>query len=125
MVSQHTERLLNEALCSHDITAAQLKVLCSVHHQRNISPVELKKILSVDLGALTRMLDRLACKGWILRLPNPKDKRGVLVSLTPEGTALCQQCHGTVGLSLHNELTKNLTDDEVETLYKLLTKILP
>jgi DNA-binding MarR family transcriptional regulator len=30
-------------------------------------PVELKKVLSVDLGALTRMLDRLVCKGWIER----------------------------------------------------------
>ncbi|MBS0847319.1 MarR family transcriptional regulator [Citrobacter sp. JGM124] len=124
-VGQHTERLLNDALYSLDITAAQLKVLCSIHHQANISPVELKKILSVDLGALTRMLDRLVCKGWVTRLPNPKDKRGILVSLTPKGAELCQQCHCTVGLSLHNELTKNLTDDEVETLYKLLTKILP
>ena len=125
MVDQHTERLLNDALCSLDITAAQLNVLCSIHHQGNISPVELKKILSVDLGALTRMLDRLVCKGWVIRLPNPKDKRGVLVSLTPPGVALCQQCHCTVGLSLHHALTKNLTDDEVETLYKLLNKILP
>ncbi len=41
-------------------------------------PVE-QKVLSVDLGALTRMLDRLLCKGWIERLPNPNDKRGVLV----------------------------------------------
>jgi len=125
IVNQHTERLLNDALSTLDITAAQFKVLCSIHHQGSLSPVELKKILSVDLGALTRMLDRLACKGWVLRVPNPKDKRGVLISLTPEGRALCQQCHGTVGLSMHNELTKNLTQDEVDTLYKLLTKILP
>ena len=39
-------------------------------------------MLSVDPGAMTRMLDRLACKGWIERLPNPADKRGVLVQLT-------------------------------------------
>ena len=45
--------------------------------------VELKTVLSVDPGAMTRMLDRLACKGWIERLPNPADKRGVLVQLTP------------------------------------------
>ena len=51
-------------------------------------PVELKTVLSVDPGAMTRMLDRLACKGWIERLPNPADKRGVLVQLTPDGAAL-------------------------------------
>lgn len=69
-------------------------------------PVELKTVLSVDPGAMTRMLDRLACKGWIERLPNPADKRGVLVQLTPDGAALCEQCHQVVGQKLHQELTK-------------------
>ena len=76
-------------------------------------PVELKTVLSVDPGAMTRMLDRLACKGWIERLPNPADKRGVLVQLTPDGAALCEQCHQVVGQKLHQELTKNLSADEV------------
>jgi len=125
MVNQHKDRLLNESLAPLDITATQLKVLCSILCQGSISPVELKKTLSVDLGALTRMLDRLVSKGWITRLPNPNDKRGVLITLTPEGAALCEECHRMVGLSLHKELTKNLTDDEVDTLYKLLTKVLP
>ncbi len=70
------------------------------------TPVELKTVLSVDPGAMTRMLDRLACKGWIERLPNPADKRGVLVQLTPDGAALCEQCHQVVGQKLHQELTK-------------------
>ncbi|MDU4276640.1 MAG: MarR family transcriptional regulator, partial [Enterobacter asburiae] len=85
-----------------------------------ITPVELKKVLSVDLGALTRMLDRLVCKGWIERSPNPNDKRGVLVKLTSDGAAMCEQCHQLVGQTLHQELTKNLTADEVATLELLL-----
>lgn len=88
-------------------------------------PGRTKKILSVDLGALTRMLDRLVCKGWIVRNPNPNDKRGVLVQLTPDGAALCEQCHQLVGKDLHQELTKNLTAEEVATLESLLRKILP
>lgn len=63
-------------------------------------------MLSVDLGALTRMLDRLVCKGWIERSPNPNDKRGVLVKLTSDGAAMCEQCHQLVGQTLHRELTK-------------------
>ena len=67
-----------------DITATQFRVLCSIRCEVCITPVELKTVLSVDPGAMTRMLDRLACKGWIERLPNPADKRGVLVQLTPD-----------------------------------------
>ena len=71
------------------------------------------------------MLDRLVAKGWIARMPNPNDKRGVLIQLTPEGAALCEQCHQLVGQTLHQELTKNLTAEEVATLEHLLKKILP
>ena len=47
-----------------DITATQFRVLCSIRCEVCITPVELKTVLSVDPGAMTRMLDRLACKGW-------------------------------------------------------------
>ena len=125
MVNQKAERLLNEYLSPLEITATQFKVLCSIRCQVCVPPVELKKALSVDLGALTRMLDRLACKGWIARCPNPNDKRGVLVTLTPEGAAICEQCHQLVGQTTHQELTKNLTAEEVAILEHLLKKVLP
>ncbi len=125
LVNQHKDRLLNEYLSPLDVTAQQFKVLCSIHCATCITPVELRKILSVDLGALTRMLDRLACKGWIARLPNPNDKRGVHIRLTAEGAALCERCHCLVGHNLHQELTKNLTAEEVDLLENLLRKILP
>ena len=89
-----------------DITATQFRVLCSIRCEVCITPVELKTVLSVDPGAMTRMLDRLACKGWLNGYPTPADKRGVLVQLTPDGAALCEQCHQVVGQKLHQELTK-------------------
>lgn len=65
MVNQKKDRLLNEYLSPLDITAAQFKVLCSIRCAACITPVELKKVLSVDLGALTRMLDPWSVKaGW-------------------------------------------------------------
>lgn len=107
-----------------DITATQFRVLCSIRCEVCITPVELKTVLSVDPGAMTRMLDRLACKGWIKRLPNPADKRGVLVQLTPDGAALCEQCHQVVGRS-YTRVNENLSADEVAMLEQLLKKVLP
>ena len=54
MVNQKKDRLLNDYLSPLDITASQFKVLCSIRCAVCITPVELKKVLSVDLGALTR-----------------------------------------------------------------------
>ncbi|WP_151993492.1 multiple antibiotic resistance transcriptional regulator MarR [Buttiauxella massiliensis] len=125
MVNQYKERLLNEHLSPLDVTSSQFKVLCTIYREECITPMELKKSLSVDLGALTRMLDRLICKGWVARLPNPNDKRGVLIRLTPDGAKLCEKCRSLLGKSMHQELIKNLTTDEADTLYHLLAKVLP
>ena len=81
-------------------------------------------MLSVDPGAMTRMLDRLACKGWIERLPNPADKRGVLVQLTPDGAAFASSVI-RLWVRSYQELTKNLSADEVAMLEQLLKKVLP
>ena len=98
-----------------DITATQFRVLCSIRCEVCITPVELKTVLSVDPGAMTRMLDRLACKGWIERLPNPADKRGVLVQLTPDGAAFASSVI-RLWVRSYQELTKNLSADEVAML---------
>ena len=106
MVNQK-DRLLNDYLTHgyyrDPVSGALFHSLRGMYY-----PAELKTVLSVDPGAMTRMLDRLACKGWIERLPNPADKRGVLVQLTPDGAALCEQCHQVVGQKLHQELTKSV-----------------
>lgn len=124
MVNQKKDRLLNEYLSPLDVTTTQFSVLCAIHREGCITPVELKKILSVDLGALTRMLERLICKGWAARLPNPADRRGVLLRLTEQGVTLCEECHKRLGQDLHHTLTKNITADEVAILEYLLKKIL-
>ena len=100
-------------------------MLCSIRCEVCITPVELKTVLSVDPGAMTRMLDRLAIKAGLNGYPTHADKRGVLVQLTPDGAALCEQCHQVVGQKLHQELTKNLSADEVAMLEQLLKKVLP
>ncbi len=58
MVNQKKDRLLNDYLSPMDITATQFRVLCSIRCEVCITPVELKTVLSVDPGAMTRMLDR-------------------------------------------------------------------
>ena len=63
MVNQKKDRLLNDYLLTYGyyrdpVSRALLHSLRSMYY-----PAELKTVLSVDLGAMTRMLDRLACKG--------------------------------------------------------------
>lgn len=44
-------------------------------------------LLAMDQTTLTAALKPLERRGWVAVTPNPKDRRGRLLSLTPEGTA--------------------------------------
>ena len=50
-----------------------------------LSPGRLLKETLVTSGTMTNRVDRLAARGFVERLPDPNDRRGVLVRLTPEG----------------------------------------
>ena len=49
------------------------------------SPGRLAKHEQMSSGAMTARLDRLGERGFIRRLPDPDDRRGVLVELTETG----------------------------------------
>jgi DNA-binding MarR family transcriptional regulator len=71
----------------------------------------------------TRLIDRLERAGLAERLPNPADRRGVLVRATEEGrrrfAALTPKLQ-----DFHAEQWSNLTSRELEDLRRLLAKAL-
>jgi DNA-binding MarR family transcriptional regulator len=50
-----------------------------------LSPGKLLRETLVTSGTMTNRVDRLAARGLVERLPDPYDRRGVLVRLTPDG----------------------------------------
>jgi len=53
-----------------------------------LNPGQLLKECFAPSSTMTRQLDRLAGKGLLERKPDPNDRRGVLVKLTPKGKRL-------------------------------------
>lgn len=124
-VNQYKDRLLAEHLSPLDITPAQIKVLMMIEVEKKHSPAEISKALSIDCGSMTRMIERLVKKQLIVKLPNPNDKRGVLVTLTPQGIEVLDQCLDVIAKQVGPALTGNLSSDEVEILLDLLKRMLP
>src|SRR3954463_15739902 len=50
-----------------------------------LAPGRLLRETLVTSGTMTNRVDRLAARGLVERLPDPHDRRGVLVQLTPSG----------------------------------------
>jgi len=81
--------LVESAQTSQD-RAAKLQKLhptdmaCIAYLGRQYAPVSAKQItnhLSLSSGSGTALLDRLEAAGYVRRLPNPEDRRGVLIDL--------------------------------------------
>ena len=51
-----------------------------------LTPTDLAARVGVTTAAMTTSIDRLAALGHATRVPNPADRRGVLVVPTPEST---------------------------------------
>lgn len=54
----------------------------------------LAELLGTDSAGMTRLLDRLQAKGYLVRSPDRSDRRAVLVELTDVGVELIPQLPG-------------------------------
>ena len=87
------------------------------------SPGQLAKRAELSSGAMTNRLDRLEQAGLVRRLPDPKDRRGVLVELTKPGHRVWEEA---IGAQAANEsfVAAALTKDEKRQLNALLRKLM-
>lgn len=124
LVNQQKDRLLDKYLAPHDVTAAQFKVLLLQQKDAALdTPAALCRALSLDSGAMTRMLDRLENKGLLTRVRCDADRRQVRLLLTEQGNAFSQQIMSIAADAL-NDLTQPLTREEFKELDRLLRKVL-
>lgn len=84
---------------------------------------ELNKRVFLSQPSLSRMVERLAGQGLLVREPAPGDGRGVLVRLTEEGAALQRRIGRQHVRSIRHYVGGALEPDELETLRRLTAKL--
>jgi DNA-binding MarR family transcriptional regulator len=88
-----------------------------------LSPGQLAKASLLTSGAMTNRIDRLEQKGLIVREAHPKDRRGVLVRLTPAGRKLIREVV-EARFTEASRWGEALSGRERQTLKRLLRKLL-
>jgi DNA-binding MarR family transcriptional regulator len=89
----------------------------------HLSPTELCKSAMLSSGAMTNRLDRLEAAGLVTRQPDPDDRRGLIIELTPKGKALVDQAI-VARLEEANDAASTLTESERNDLVRILRKLL-
>ena len=105
------------------LTAQQIGVILMLSCNRAHTPYELSRAMSYDSGSMTRMLDRLEKKGFIVRTRSHADRRMVELELTPHGREVAQQLP-RLGAAVLNEQLQGFTADDVATLTALLGRLI-
>ena len=86
-INRRLKRGMEATLAEHGLSHPDWQVLTSLRlaADHRSSPGELSNNLELSSGAMTSRLDRLGEAGLVRRLPEPGDRRGVIVELTEKG----------------------------------------
>jgi DNA-binding MarR family transcriptional regulator len=88
-----------------------------------LTPSEISARTLVSSATMTGTLDRLERQGLVRRLPNPEDRRSVLVEVTDAGRALCDRFLPGIN-ALQIAVVSELEPAERHQLLELLGKVL-
>jgi len=104
------------------ITVDQWVLLKILDERGQISQVELAQTGHKDAASVTRILDILQKKRLIQRVDDEYDRRKYMISLTPEGRKFVAD-HLPFINQIRAQIVQGLTDEEIQTLKRILEKI--
>jgi DNA-binding MarR family transcriptional regulator len=125
-LARHLDRARRAAFASHDLEPWEFDVLSALRRQGppyQLTPGALLRATLVTSGTMTNRIDRLADAGLVRRLPDPQDRRGVLVTLTAEGQQRADEALADLVLSEY-DLLNGLGRADRRTLADLLRVLL-
>ncbi len=87
-LARHLDRARAAAFTEHGLETWEFDVLAALRRAGapyELSPGQLVTQTLVTSGTMTNRVDRLTGRGLVERLPDPRDRRGVIVRLTVAG----------------------------------------
>ena len=125
-LAHHLDRARRQTFAEHALEAWEFDVLAALRRAGTpyeLSPGRLLRETLVTSGTMTNRVDRLAARGLVERLPDPHDRRGVLVRLTADGKAAVDGAFEAL-LAAEADLLSDLPDKQRTQLAVLLRSLL-
>ena len=124
-LARHLDRARRIAFETHELEVWEFDVLAALRRAGRpyvLSPGQLLAQTMVTSGTMTNRVDRLEVRGLVQRLPDPADRRGVHVRLTPRGKERVDAALADL-LARERELLSSLTVRQQENLSGLLRQL--
>jgi DNA-binding MarR family transcriptional regulator len=126
MLGKYLQRTHDETLEQLGLTWGEVRVLGSLRYggpPYRSTPGRLGGQLGLSSGAMTARLDKMEEAALIRRLPDPDDRRGVLLEVTDRGRELWEQSIASQAVK-ETTVAAALTEQEKDQLNELLRRLL-
>lgn len=116
-------RRFDEALRPLGLTNGQFSLMMSLNRPEPAPMGPVATLLAIDQTTLTAALKPLERRGWVNIMPNPRDRRARLLSLTPSGRAMLAAAV-PIWKATHAALEERLPDGNGDRLRSDLAALL-
>jgi DNA-binding MarR family transcriptional regulator len=119
---QKLSRYYNQRLAEYDLTVPKALLLLEISPESGKNPKSLANSLDLENSSITGLLDRLEKQGLVKRRPNPEDRRGILIFLTPEGI-VARQAITTLVEKMDRRIREAISGDDTKTFRRVMAVI--
>lgn len=116
LLMRDIHRHLRHAFREPQATMPQMRVL-HMASQGHPTLSDVAEALRVTRPTATRLVDGLVQRGWLIREPDPEDRRRIRLRTTPAGEAIRAQVQDAVHHAVAEKL-KGLSPDVLLALYR-------
>jgi len=91
LIQQMAYPLIETAISPTGLSAEEYGFYLLLSHVKDVTPGDLARMTGMRPNTTSAAITRLEKRGHIIRTPNAKDGRSVLIRLSPEGTELLEK----------------------------------
>lgn len=107
----------------HGIVTSQFEFLRFLRDHPGARVADVATEFAIGIGATSKGADRLEKGGWVVRRPNPADRRSSLLALTDDGSRLADAAERTFADGLALLIGGALEDSSVPVAAGVLAKL--
>jgi DNA-binding MarR family transcriptional regulator len=119
-LKQYTATMLKQQ--NIDLTPEQFLLIDLLWNQGPLSQQDLADQMQKDKNSITKLVDAIERKGFVVRQQNPNDRRSNTIILTDLAYSLRDDAK-TKGISILNRMLDGIPEDELHSFLQTLEKL--
>ena len=119
-LKQYTAAMLRQH--NIDLTPEQFLLIDLLWNQGPLSQLDIADQMQKDKNSITKLVDSIERKGYVVRQQNPNDRRSNTIVLTELGNSLKDNAK-TKGISILNTMLEGISEQELNSFLETLDKL--